>query len=94
MDALAVYGVLGGASVVLTAGIAIGVAQTSRGQQAHKLRNLEQAQALLRTHADATYARKDTIAEKFDAIEKSLNRIEAHQEMMAQRFMNGGAGLV
>lgn len=94
MDVLAVYGVIGGASVVLTCGIAIGTAAATRGAVAHKLRNLDNAQTLLRAHVELTYARKDTIAEKFDAIEKSLERIEKHGEMMAQRFMNGGAGAV
>lgn len=91
MDVLAIYSVFGGAGIVLTTGIAMGRQMTIRrditslDSRVHKIAGRIDG-------LDATYARKDTIAERFTAIEQSLERIERHQEAMAQRFMSGGAG--
>lgn len=84
------YGVFGGASVVLTAGIAMGRQMTVRRDLTSLDIRVHKVSARI-DGLDATYARKDTIAERFTAIEASLARIERHQEAAAQR--NTGAGV-
>lgn len=90
-----ILSVVGGGGVMVTVGIAIGRSlTTSRDIEAldgkfHKLSNKMQPYP---ERPDDVYVRKDAIQPKLDAIDASLKRIEAHQEMMAQRFMNGGAG--
>lgn len=72
----------------------------------HKLRNFDNWRLnILPTDLSANFARKGEVASELKALRdllensdrnsrETLKRIEQHQEMMAQRFMNGGAGMV
>lgn len=105
MDAQLVFGAVGAAVVVGSAIVAVAVhAATTRTmaettakdvtEHDHKLRNFDNWRLnILPTDLNTNFVRKDAIAPKLEAIDAALKRIEAHQEMMAQRFMNGGAGV-
>jgi hypothetical protein len=96
MDAMAVYTAIGGAGGVMAVGIAIGKSMTTSrdiGALADKVHKLGNRVNLIPERPDEVYVRKDAIAPKLEAIDASLRRIETHQEMMAARFMNGGAGV-
>lgn len=99
MDGQVIFGVIGATGTLVGLGVVIGRTRTLSGAVIKDLKTLD---AQVHKHAnrlqyipekpDDVYARKDAIAPKLEAIDASLKRIEAHQDMMAQRFMNGGAG--
>lgn len=96
MDAQSIVAIIGGALAVGGAivGIALhaGKSRDVAESALHKARNVETVHSGYVIHVDQTYARKAEIAPELNAIKASLARIEKHQDMMAQRFMNGGLG--
>jgi hypothetical protein len=68
---------VGGAVVALT--VHATTTRKMAESASHKAANAQQAHAGFVAHADAVFARKDVIAEKFHHIQESLDRIEANQ---------------
>ena len=89
MDAQAWFGLFGGGSLLVTIGMAIGLSKGRAKdieQHGHVLRNLENWRLNILPTQYVQHV-------EMKAIKEALGRIERHQEMMSQRFMNGGAGV-